>query len=82
MIRSRHENRKPFAPNSLKIPTHQHRCNKVDRRQIPQPDERTWAREICSNGMIEAYATAKSVSKSHYATSSQDQAFNQTFAIV
>ena len=31
MIRSRHENRKPFAPNFLKIPTHQHRCNKVTR---------------------------------------------------
>jgi hypothetical protein len=29
MIRSRHENRKPFAPNFLKIQTHQHRCNKV-----------------------------------------------------
>src|ERR1019366_1607605 len=30
MIRSQHENRKPFAPNSLKIPTRQHRCNKAD----------------------------------------------------
>jgi hypothetical protein len=29
MIRSQHENRKPFAPNSLKIPTRQHRCNKA-----------------------------------------------------
>jgi len=29
MIRSQHENRKPFAPNSLKIPTRQHRCNKT-----------------------------------------------------
>jgi hypothetical protein len=29
MIRSQHENRKPFAPNSLKIRTRQHRCNKV-----------------------------------------------------
>jgi hypothetical protein len=28
MIRSRHENRKPFAPAFLKIQTHQHRCNK------------------------------------------------------
>ena len=28
MIRSRHENRKPFAPNFLKILTHQHACNK------------------------------------------------------
>jgi hypothetical protein len=36
MIRSQHENRKPFAPNSLKIPTRQHRCNKAaPRRQIP-----------------------------------------------
>jgi transposase-like protein len=32
MIRSRHENRKPFAPNSLKIPTRQHRCNKAAKR--------------------------------------------------
>jgi len=32
MIRSRNENRKPFAPNFLKIPTRQHRCNKVARR--------------------------------------------------
>ncbi len=30
MIRSQHENRKPFAPNSLKIPTRQHRCNKAN----------------------------------------------------
>jgi hypothetical protein len=29
MIRSRNENQKPFAPNSLKIPTRQHRCYKV-----------------------------------------------------
>jgi methane/ammonia monooxygenase subunit C len=29
MIRSQHQNRKPFAPNSLKIPTRQHRCNKA-----------------------------------------------------
>jgi hypothetical protein len=29
MIRSRHENRKPSAPNFPKIPTLQHRCNKV-----------------------------------------------------
>jgi hypothetical protein len=29
MIRSQHENRKPFAANSLKIPTRQHRCNKA-----------------------------------------------------
>ena len=35
MIRSRHENRKPFAPNFLKIPTHQHRCNKVISRLLP-----------------------------------------------
>jgi hypothetical protein len=33
MIRSQHENRKPFAPNSLKIPTRQHRCNKVANAQ-------------------------------------------------
>jgi hypothetical protein len=32
MIRSQHENRKPFAPNSLKIPTRQHRCNKAPHR--------------------------------------------------
>src|ERR1019366_6242697 len=32
MIRSQHENRKPFAPNSLKIPTRQHRCNKATSR--------------------------------------------------
>jgi len=32
MIRSQHENRKPFAPNSLKIPTRQHRCNKAMQR--------------------------------------------------
>ena len=29
MIRSRRENRKPFAPAFLKIQTHQDRCNKV-----------------------------------------------------
>src|SRR5208283_5337952 len=29
MIRSQHENRKPFASNSLKSPTRQHRCNKA-----------------------------------------------------
>ena len=32
MIRSRHENRKPFAPNVPKIPTRQHRCNKAIER--------------------------------------------------
>jgi len=29
MIGSRHENRKRFAPASLKIPPLKHRCNKV-----------------------------------------------------
>src|SRR5208283_898201 len=44
MIRSQHENRKPFAPNSLKIPTRQHRCNKATTdRSSPKfvtPEER------------------------------------------
>jgi hypothetical protein len=29
MIRSQHQNRKPFAPNFLKVPTRRHRCNKA-----------------------------------------------------
>ena len=29
VVRSQHENRKPFAPNALKIPTRQHHCNKA-----------------------------------------------------
>jgi hypothetical protein len=37
MIRSQHENRKPFAPNSLKIPTRQHRCNKAAYRVYEDP---------------------------------------------
>jgi len=38
MIRSRNENRKPFAPNFLKIPTHLHRCNKVPDRFVNRGD--------------------------------------------
>src|SRR5271165_1953118 len=38
MIRSRHENRKPFAPNAFKIPTRQHRCNKATTGRVgPTP---------------------------------------------
>jgi hypothetical protein len=33
MIGSRHENRKRFAPASLKIPLLKHRCNKVTQRR-------------------------------------------------
>jgi hypothetical protein len=35
------KNRKPFAPNFLKIPSHLHRCNKV--ASIPrEQDKRRW----------------------------------------
>jgi transposase InsO family protein len=34
------KNRKPFAPNSLKIPTRQHRCNKVAPRCLIRDRDR------------------------------------------
>jgi hypothetical protein len=66
MIDPRHENRKRFAPASLKIPPPlNHRCNKVARRAV-MPGDEIDGRRLDSMAPLTAQAAEK-IFKGHIA---------------